>query len=170
MAEQRERALLAAYIRQAFPAAQVRFNCALGMVPYDLVAQMGRTQALRYYRRLRPTVDAIAIQDHTITLIETKIYRWLDGLAKLPIYGLMAMDTPELEEFAGYKGELQLVIPFAQANILRYAKLLDVQVVEFSIPEIDDYIANVVPRYQTAEWKHSRAARRATLEALGIEV
>lgn len=168
IAEQRERLLLARYLQDKYPHHRKQTNVPLGLPHPDLVAEFGRELALRMGIKMRPNIDAIVWDNKILILIEAKVIRWIDGLAKLPLYSAMIEDTPEFEQYKAWPRIMRMVIPFTQDNMLSIAKKLGVQVEQYSVPEIDDYVQNKLPYYQTADYKRKRTQLLDTQEALGV--
>jgi len=169
MIQQRERALLSAYIRLKLQSLQVRQNCPLGIVPESLIVEYGRTQALRVARKMRPEVDALVIYPDKLVLIEAKILRWVDGLSHLVVYKALIPDTPELETYAQRPVVMRMVIPFTQENMRSVADRMGVEIVEFTTPAIDEYLNTELPKYSTQEYKRKRAEVMRQREILGVE-
>jgi len=169
MIQQRERALLTAYMQAKLQGLQVRQNCPLGLVPESLVMEYGRTAALRVARKMRPEVDALVIYPDRLVLIEAKIVRWVDGLSKLVVYRALVPDTPELEPYAQRPVVLQLLIPYTQDNMRSVAARLGVELVEFTTPDIDRYLNEELPKYNTSEYKRNRQEVLKQRELLGVQ-
>ena len=169
MSEQRERLLLAEYIRLKLPNSIVRQNCPLGIVPESLIIEYGRTMALRVARKMRPEVDALVIEPKRLILIEAKVVRWVDGVSKLALYRALIPDTPELEVYKDREIVLRMVTPFTQENMLSVAARMGVEIVEFTTPAISEYLRTVLPRYGTSEYKQQRAAILRQREILGVK-
>lgn len=165
----RERLLIQQYIAAIYPHHRVIFNCPLGPVPESLVIEYGQRTALRVARRMRPAVDVLVFDKRRLILIEAKVAKWLDGIAKLPVYKAMVPLTPELENFNDWQVDMVMCIPFTQDNMLSVANLIGVDVVEFSSPEIDEYLEHTLPNYSTAAYKRRRAEILRTRELLGVE-
>lgn len=169
MAIPRERQLLAAYLHDKYPHHRKQTNVPLGMPHPDLIAGFGLQTALKMGIKMRPNVDCIVWDKPDLVLIEAKVVRWVDGLAKLPLYNAMIPETPELEQYIDWPRRMVLVIPYTQENMLAVAKRLGIEVVEFSTKEIDDYVQKELPYYQTHDYKRKRAELLATQRALGVE-
>jgi len=169
MIVQRERALLSEYIRLKLPGVQVRQNCPLGIVPESLIAEYGRSAALRVARKMRPEVDALVITPDFLVLIEAKVVRWVDGLAHLVVYKALVPDTPELEPYAKRPVIMRLVIPFSQENMRSVAERMGVEIVEFTTPAIEEYLNKELPKYNTAEYKRTRIEVLRQREILGVQ-
>lgn len=168
MAEQRERLLLARFLQERYPHHQKQTNAPLGLPAPQLIAEFGLQTALRIGIKMRPNVDAIVWDKPNLLLIEAKIVRWVDGIAKLPFYNALFLDTPEFEQYFDWPRKLILVIPYTQENMLAVARRMGVEVVEYSTPEIDKYLQETLPYYQTGDYKRKRAELTATQEALGV--
>lgn len=169
MIQQRERALLSAYLQHKLPNAIVKQNCPLGIVPQSLIMEYGRTDALRFARKMRPEVDALIIEPKRLVLIEAKVIRWVDGVSKLALYKALIPDTPELEPYQGRDIVMRLVIPFTQDNMLSVAARMGVEVVEFTTPDIEKYLREDLPKYGSAEYKTKRAETLRQRLVLGVD-
>ena len=169
MIQQRERALLTAYIESYLRGRQVRQNCPLGIVPESLIIEYGRSAALKVARKMRPEVDALVIAPDALILVEAKVVRWVDGLSKLVLYKALVPDTPELETYAKLPVVMRLVIPFTQDNMRSVAARMGVELVEFTTPAIDEYLNNELPKYNTQEYKRNRADVLKQREILGVK-
>lgn len=168
MSQQRERALIGAYIRERWPARRVILGCPLGPVPLTLVATWGRIKAARLARGIRPEVDALVFDDHRLVIIEAKIVKWLDGLAKLPLYKGLVATTPELLEYLDWPVDMVLCTPWANESIDAAAAAQGVRVDVFSTPEVEVY-AQELGKYWTKEYRERRQERKLALERLGLE-
>ena len=165
----RERALLSAYISERFPKSHVKIDCPLGKVPEALTFEYGPTKAYRVYRVMRPKVDALIIERDRLILIEAKVIRWVDGIAKLLLYAGMIPFTPDLSEYYTLPITKRLVIPYAQDTMIEAATANGIEVDEFTTPEINDYVQNDLARYNTRSYRREREARKDTLRMLGLE-
>lgn len=168
MGQQRERALISSYIRDRFPRSRVILGAPLGPVPEQLTATWGRFKALRVARGLRPEVDALVFDNHRLVLIEAKILKWVDGLAKLPLYKGLVATTPELQEYVSWPVDMVLVTPWTSENIQAAAQALGVQVEVYSTPEVEVY-AQELHKYWTSEYQSARSDKRRARELLGLE-
>lgn len=168
MGQQREGRLIAEYIADRFPRAQVFFGCPLGPVPEKLIATLGPRKALRMARGLRPEVDALVVQDHRLILVEAKIQRWIDGIAKLPLYKSLIPTTPELEQYQGYEVEMRLCFPWQAENVEEAAKGAGVVLDVFHQPWIDDYLTEL-GKYWSSEYRAQRAEKKHMREIFGLE-
>jgi hypothetical protein len=169
MGEQRERLLLTEYVKARYIQHKVTFNCPLGPVPDSLIFEYGAGKAYKVARSMRPEVDALVYDDGTLILIEAKIVRWVDGISKLPLYKLLLATTPEVQPYLSWRVEMELVIPFKQPTMVSVAHSIGVKIVEFSVPEIDKYVSETLPYYQTAEYRQKRKDLVATRKSLGLD-
>ncbi len=169
MAQARERLLLAEYLKAFYPNHRVKQGCPLGPIPESLKFEYGTAKAYRVARPMRPEVDALIYDGSRLILIEAKITRWVDGLSKLPMYAAMIGETEELKEYWGWPRIMRLVIPFVQENMQVTARALGVEIAQYSVPEIDKYLSEELPYYQTAEYRHKRADLLVARRNLGLE-
>jgi len=168
MGEQRERRLIAEYIVDRFPRNQVIYGCPLGPVPTHLVATLGPRKALRMARGLRPEVDALVIQDHRLILVEAKIQKWLDGIAKLPVYRSLIPTTEELTQYQDYDVEMRLCFPWYSESVEAAAKGAGVVLDVFHQPWIDEYLTEL-GKYWSPEYLAARAEKKRMREIFGLE-
>jgi len=168
MGQQRERRLIAEYIVDRFPRATVIYGCPLGPVPQKMVATLGPRKALRMARGIRTEVDALVILDHKLILVEAKIQRWVDGIAKLPIYRSLIPTTPELEEYRGWEVEMRLCFPWESETIQEAAKNAGVVLDVFHQPWVDDYLTEL-GKYWSGEYIAARAEKKRMRELFGLE-
>jgi len=168
MGQQRERRLIAEYIVEKFPRATVIYGCPLGPVPERLIATLGPRKALRVARGVRPEVDALVVQDHKIVLVEAKILRWVDGIAKLPVYKSLIATTPELEQYQGYEVEMRLCFPWSSETIDEAAKNAGVVLDVFHQPWIDDYLTELGV-YWSKEYIAKREEKKRMRGIFGLE-
>ena len=168
MSQQRERALIRAYITDRFPGRRVIYGCPLGPVPEVLVAAWGLRKALRVGRGVRPEVDALVFDDSNLVLIEAKILKWLDGISKLPVYKGLVDTTPELQEYKAWPRRMVLCTPWVNESIEASGVSAGVEVDQFATPEVDAYFTEL-GKYWTKEYRESRAAKKRAREILGLE-
>lgn len=168
MGQQRERRLIVEYVMEKFPRANVIYGCPLGQAPEKLVATLGPHKALRMARGVRPEVDALVVQDHKLILVEAKVQRWIDGIAKLPVYKGLLSTTPELEQYRGYEVEMRLCFPWRTEEIEVACRNAVVVLDVFCPPWIDDYLAEL-GKYWSSEYIAARAEKKRMRGILGVE-
>jgi len=168
MGQQRERRLIAEYIVEKFPRAPVIYGCPLGPVPQKMIATLGPRKALRMARGLRPEVDALVVLDHRLVLVEAKILRWIDGIAKLPVYKSLVPTTEELKQYGGYDVEMRLCFPWSSETIEEAARNAGVVLDVFHQPWIDEYMTEL-GKYWTGDYIAARAEKRRMREIFGLE-
>lgn len=168
MGQQREGRLIAEYIAEKYPGDRVIFGCPLGPVPEKMIATLGPRKALRMARGLRPEVDALVIRDHQLVLVEAKIQRWVDGIAKLPVYRSLIPTTPELEQYRDYEVEMRLCFPWSSETIEEAARAAGVILDVYHKPWLEDYI-NELSKYWSADYRAKRAEKKRLREILGVE-
>ena len=99
------------YVKEFYPTEEVRLRCPLGPIPDELKALYGPAKAAGVYRPWRPEVDALVVLPRYILLIEAKIFKYMDGLSKLPVYASLVKKTPELSVLLPRDIIMHLLIP-----------------------------------------------------------
>jgi len=156
------------FIRQKYPGSRVILGCPLGPVPQEMIARFGQRTALRMGRGIRPESDALIYGDRELILAEGKIFKWLDGLSKLPAYATLVTTTPELEEVRSWPVRLMLVTPWEMEPMRAAAAGLGVEIVLFETPEVHLYL-DKLHGYWTQEAKAARADKKRARELLGLD-
>ena len=142
-------------------------RCPLGPIPPELKELYGPAKAAKVYRPSRPEVDALVVLPGAILLIEAKIFKYMDGLAKLPVYAALVPKTPELMVFSGRPVIMHLLLPAPIPWVKAAAPDLGVEVYTWA-PEWVLRIWEERDRYWTPEAKLRREARKALLRRLGF--
>ena len=168
LGQPRERLLIKDYIAERYLGEHVILGCPLGPVPEVIIATYGYRQALRVARGIRPEVDALVIKAPNLILIEAKIFKWLDGLSKLPVYASLIPTTYELEQYRDYNIVMRLVTPWINETIETAAANLGVKVEIFSPPWSADYV-DKMHHYWTSEYRHERDEKVRLRKLFGLE-
>lgn len=155
------------YMATTFPKAEVRFRVPLGGVPKDLEKDYGLFKALRVYRPSRPEVDAAARWTNKTILVEAKIFKYMDGLAKLPVYKSLLPTTPELKHWPT-DVIMELLIPAPITWVKSAALEMGVKVVDSFVPEYIKQAWDERDKYWTKEAIELREERKRKLQELGI--
>ena len=156
------------YVLQKYPEDMVKYRCPLGFVPESMIKEMGLSKAIGVYRPYRLEVDALVITNDSVVLIEGKIFKVTDGLAKLPLYKSLIPYTPELDLYKKFPVRMVLVTPKKPTV---FAPFIDEQNVEVDLflPEwLEEYYKSQ-ERYWTAEERMKRLERKEVLKAVGFE-
>ena len=156
------------YVKEHYPDAEVRLRCPLGPLPAELKQLHGPAKAARVYRPSRPEVDALIIMDDELILIEAKIQKYMDGLAKLPVYASLVPETDELSVFHDRPLTMHLLIPVLIPWVVAAAPRLDVTV-KTSAPDWLLPIWEERDKYWQPAARIKRADRRAFLKSMGYE-
>ena len=165
--QEREARLISEWVQQNYPKAQlVRFRCPLGPIPDKLVQDLGLEKAIGYARPYRPEVDALIVTEKEIVLAEAKIFKVMDGLSKLPIYGALVPKTPELQPYLGRTIRLKLITAKPLPWMKEAAAEAAVEVVVFQPEWIKAYLQEL-EKYWTKDSVEERQRRKKVLEALG---
>jgi hypothetical protein len=161
-----EQRYVSEYVLKYYPTDIVKYRCPLGSVPGMWVKEMGMGRAVRAYRPYRPECDAAIITADEVIVIEGKIMKVLDGLAKLPIYRMLIPESPEFYEYRNLPVRAVLVTPKEPQWEKRVAKEFDIEVVIFTPDWLKEYYQHQ-EQYWTAEERMKREKRRGVLEGLG---
>jgi len=159
---------VAEYCQHAFPKFTVRYRCPLGPVPQELVQQHGLEKALRLYRPWRPEADALVVGDRELILIEGKVFKVLDGLAKLPVYRKLIPHTPELAAWRDWPVKMLLLVVRAVEPWVTAAREMGVELVEWAPTWVQQVWARR-DRYWTREAVELREKRKEILRRVGFE-
>jgi len=155
------------YIKEYYPKEEVRPRCPLGPIPKQLVNYYGPAKAAKVYRPSRPEVDALVIMPGALLLIEAKLYKYMDGLSKLPVYAALVPKTPELEVFRNRTVMMHLLIPKVIPWVIAAAPSLGVEV-RTAAPDWVLQIWEERDKYWTPSARLRRADRKKILEGLGF--
>ena len=155
------------YVKENYPDGEVRLRCPLGPIPDELKALYGPAKAARVYRPSRPEVDALVILPDALLLIEAKIFKYMDGLAKLPVYAALVPKSPELMIFSDKKVIMHLLLPAEIPWVKAAAPALGVEVYNVA-PDWVHQIWQERDKYWTPSARMRRDARKALLEKLGF--
>jgi len=165
--KERETRLVSEYVHSKYKDAEaVRFRCPLGPIPEELTREVGYGKAIGLMRPFRPEVDALVVTKDEIVLIEGKIFKWMDGISKLPVYASLVPETPELKQFLGRRLKMVLVTPKDMPQIKSAAAALGVEVDIFRPQWVEDYLKEL-EMYWSPESTQARNARKKILEMLG---
>ena len=159
--------LVAEYCKQHFLPHPYLQKVPLGKIDERIVAEVGLPRAIRYSRPFRPEIDAIGVLPGALVLVEGKIFKIIDGLAKLPIYASLVPHTPELREYLPRQLIPRLVVPWISDNLEIMAREASVELVLFC-PE---WVADEVKRmhhYWTADYRRARDERNKMIQYFGL--
>ena len=155
------------YIKENYPDAEIRLRCPLGPIPDELKELYGPAKAARVYRPSRPEVDALVVLDDAILLVEAKILKYMDGLAKLPVYAALVRKTAELDVLMPRKIIMHLLLPRQIPWVRSVAQELGVTV-KISSPQWVMDIWEERDKYWTPTARMRRNDRKAILKGLGF--
>lgn len=155
------------YMARTYPNVEVRFRVALGPIPTETQKDYGLLKGLRVYRPWRPEVDAAARLPTQTVLVEAKIFKYMDGLSKLPIYKSLVPSTPELAHWPK-DVIMELLIPAPIPWVIDAARIAGVKVVTTFVPEYIQRVWNERDKYWTKEAIEKREERKRMLQELGF--
>jgi len=153
------------YMATTYPKAEVRFRVPLGPIPKETQAAYGLMKGLRVYRPWRPEVDAAARWTNKTILVEAKIFKYMDGLSKLPIYKTLIPTTPELAPWPE-DVIMELLIPAPITWVIAAARDLDVKVVSDFVPTYIKQAWEERDKYWTKEAVEAREEKKRKLQEL----
>ena len=151
-----------------YPDDVIKLNVPLGTAPESLIREFGLARTLRQFRPFRPEVDALIIRNDDLVLIETKIIRVLDGLAKLIVYRQLIGYTPELADYWDYPIKTVLVTPKPPLWFIKVAHDFDIDYVVYAPEWLDAYYKKQ-DEYTTKKEVIARRKRVHILEDLGFD-
>lgn len=88
-------------------------------------------------------------------MVEGKIFKVIDGLAKLPIYKDLWPSTPEAREMKNWPVEMRLVAPRTAPWFEEAARAKNITVVVYRPDWVDEYELEY-QKYWTKEYRESR--------------
>lgn len=163
-----ERRYVADYMLAKWPEGGYQMNVPLGPIPTEIASGLGYEAAARIYRPFRPEVDAIKYFEGGLIIIEAKVFKTMDAMAKLRWYGELVGSTEELRPWWGKANQLRLVTPRITALLTEMARASGVEVDVF----VTDHVlaqAQKYERYWTREYREERARKKAMRAALGLD-
>jgi hypothetical protein len=125
-------------------------------------------KALRIARPWRPEVDALVIAPKELILVEAKVFKYMDGLSKLPVYRDLIDSTPELEQYKKLPRRMQLLLPAKLDWVETAAKAVGVETVVWA-PDWVKAVWEERDKYWTKEAVQAREERKRILKAIGYE-
>lgn len=165
--EEWESRLVSEYIEDIYPGELKKIRVPLGPLSPEDIATYGLEGAARRMRAWRPEVDAIVITDKEMILIEGKIIKVMDGLSKLPVYGVLATKSPDLSKYNKKEMCLVLVTPKPPTWAVSVAGDFGVKIEIYKPEWLKDYY-NRQEKYWTAEGRYDREKRKAAMRDIGL--
>ena len=163
-----ETRMLAEYLKEVYAAQPRITKQPLGRVSEALMASNGYKRALGITRAFRPEVDAVVIFPRYLLLVEAKVWRVVDGLAKLPLYKSLVPFTPELEQYRNLEIIMELVVGWSNPNLEIMARAAGVTIKVYN-PEWLAEIVDGMHNYWTKEYRQAREQRQTMRELFGVD-
>jgi hypothetical protein len=157
---QTETRMVSEYVAKEYKDFTYMLAVPLGRIPDNVIKDVGYTQAIAFMRPYRLEVDAIVVLPRYLVLIEAKVFKTIDGLAKLPLYKSLVPFTPELAKYAGYEVIMELVVGWTNPNLEIMCRDAGVRLKVYS----PDWLAAVVQEYHKYWTKEYRDTRNQKLE------
>ena len=155
------------YMAATYPKAEVRFRVPLGPIPKETQADYGLMKGLRVYRPWRPEVDAAARWMNKTILVEAKIFKYMDGLSKLPVYKSLLPTTPELAYWPK-DVVLELLLPVSINWVEAAAREQNIKVVSHFVPDYIKQVWEERDKYWTKDAVSLREERKRKLQEAGL--
>uniref|UniRef100_A0A7V4CP26 Uncharacterized protein n=1 Tax=Fervidobacterium pennivorans TaxID=93466 RepID=A0A7V4CP26_FERPE len=133
----------------------------------SLKEKYGLTKGTRVFRPWRPEVDALIVAKDKLILIEAKLYRVYDAVAKLPIYKMLVPETPELSLWRHLPVEMQLLVVKITEPWKSIAEKVGIKLVDWA-PSWVQEIFWERDLYWTREAIEMRERRKEVLKRLGF--
>ena len=166
--KERETRLVAEYLAEKVFPHWYRQRQPLGPPLPGTREELGLDKALRVSRPWRPEVDAVAVEDGRLVLIEGKVFKYVDGMAKLPLYKSLVATTPELANHREKPVVMRLLMPWRSETVDLMVQAAGIELEVFSPPWIRDYVEDY-QQYWTKEYREAREERQRLRAAFGLE-
>lgn len=163
-----ETRLVVEYLKDRYSSFSTITKQPLGAVSEELLKQEGYKRGMGIARPFRPEVDAIVILPRHLIVIEAKVWKIVDGLAKLPLYKSLVPHTPELKEYMPRDILMQLVVGWSNTNLQIMANELGVQIRVYCPPWLQKVVDDM-HKYWTPEYRQAREDKLRMREYYGIE-
>ena len=160
--------MISEYVAKQYKDFPYMMHVPLGRIPADIVKDVGYTQAIAFMRPYRLEVDAIVILPRYLVLIEAKVFKTIDGLAKLPLYKSLVPFTPELAQYEGREVIMELVVGWTNPNLEIMTRDAGVRLMVYA----PDWLTAVVQdyhQYWTKEYRDARNQKLALRTMYGID-
>lgn len=159
---------IADYLAHMWPDGGYESQVPLGPIPGYLVEQYGPAHAARLFRPYRPVIDAIKYNPDNLILMEAKVFKTLDAIAKLHLYGMLVEHTEELRLWLGKDIQLRLVTPRMTDILHELADKVGIVVDVYVTAHVLEH-AQRYERYWTAPYRRARDAKQAMRRRLGVD-
>ena len=163
-----ERRYIADYCAERFPEGGYQLNYPLGPIPRGVGEEVDYAVAARFYRPLRPSVDAVKFYDDRLVVLETKVHKAWHVLGQLLLYGHLVQYTEELRPWWGKPVELRIIMPEISPLVREICQSVGIYPERY----VTDYIAEQqahYDRYWTKEYQTHIQERNAIRRALNVE-
>lgn len=163
-----ETRMVSEYLKSNYSKFPYQMNIPLGPVSEELLKREGYERGLRIMRPYRPAVDAIVYLPRHLLLIEAKVWNFVDGLAKLPLYKSLIPVTPELQKYLPRAVIMQLVVDQVTPSLEVMARDAGVSLKLFC-PDWLKEVREEMNKYWTPEYQRKRQEALRMREYFGVE-
>ncbi len=160
--------MIAEYMAERFGGSWYRLGQPLGPVPGLEPGETARARVIGLARPWRPEVDAAAVQDGKLWIIEAKILKVVAGLGSLEVYANLVDQTPELERYRDLPIRKLLVVAHVTPQLDPAAARLGTEIDVFRPPWLVVYV-EAYNLYQTRDQRLARELRNRRRRELGLE-
>jgi len=140
--------LVSSYIAFAYPDDYSMQRVRLGPIEPQLPIEELTESEFAMVGSFRRWADAIVIQANQLVLIEGAIRPSTGDPATILLYSRRIKSTPELLKWRDLPVRMELVIAIEDPEVSQIAYELGVNVIRYTTPETDAYIATIMPRFQ----------------------
>lgn len=141
---------MSSYIAWAYPYNQAMIRVRLGAIEPLIYPEELTPEDYAMLGIFRRWADAIVIQTNQLVLIEGAIRPNLGDISQLEGYRLLIPVTPELEKWKALPVKLELVAAIEDPVVSLMARNRGITFIKFTTPQTDDYIKQMLPRFQRA--------------------
>lgn len=142
--------LVSSYIAWAYPNDQVMVRVRLGIIEPLIYPESLSAEELGMLGSFRRWADAVVIQSDQLILIEGAIRPALGDISQMEGYKLLLPQTPELDRWKALPIRMELVAAIEDPVVSMLARGRGINFIRFTTPETDEYIAQMLPRFQRA--------------------
>lgn len=163
-----ETRMVSQYLLENYSKFPYTMKVPLGALPESMLKEQGFKWTMGALRPFRLEVDAVIVLPRHLVLVEAKVWKIIDGLAKLPAYKALVPATPELEQYMPREVLMQLVVAWSNQNLAIMARDLDVEVRVFC-PDWLREVVDSMHHYWTREYRELREKKIHMREYFGVE-
>lgn len=151
-----EMRMVAEYLRDTYPDAQVFMRLRLGTLQPDRAGEDLQEDELRMLGVFRRWADAVVVTPAELVVVEVSIRSDTGDPSKLVIYGRLVPHTPELREYRDRRLVLELVVAVEDPVVSQLAREFGIRTRTYRPSWLPEYMAQL----------HRRETRPAQVRGL----